>query len=68
MRALSESGTERVIMGNGSNMLFTGDTYEGVIVQIARTGELAEVKSAITKTVEFFKEELGFEICEVFEN
>ncbi len=41
--ALSESGTERVIMGNGSNMLFTGDTYEGVIVQIARTGELAEV-------------------------
>ena len=41
------------------------DRFDGELII---TGELAEVKSAITKTVEFFKEELGFEICEVFEN
>ena len=41
------------------------DRFDGELII---TGELAEVKSAITKTVEFFKEELGFEIGEVFEN
>ena len=32
------------------------------------TGALADVRSAITQTVEFFRDVLGFEVCEIFEN
>ena len=32
------------------------------------TGPLADVRSAITQTVEFFRDVLGFEVCEIFDN
>lgn len=32
------------------------------------TGPLADVRSAITQTVDFFRDVLGFEVCEIFDN
>ena len=52
-------------MKNGNVEIGFKDRFNGELII---TGELADVKSSITKTVEFFKDVLGFTVCEVFEN
>ena len=41
------------------------DRFTGELIL---TGPLAEVKSAVYGTIEFFRDELGFVVCDVFEN